>query len=209
MRTILVANRKGGAGKTLTAITVAAALAARGERVALADADPQKSAFRWLKRRPGDAPPIARLDWTSPKSLGNAPRKKADWVVVDAPGGLDGDDAQDLVARSHLLLVPLMPSWFDEDATKRFLRDLRTIKRIRKGRVEIHALANRVRPRSRATSELAAFCEDIGQMPLAWITERAAYGDLASQGLSVFDRPQKLYAPMRAQWQPVLDALAD
>ena len=191
MRTILVANRKGGAGKTLTAITVAAALAARGERVALADADPQKSAFRWLKRRPGDAPPIARLDWTSPKSLGNAPRKKTDWVVVDAPGGLDGDDAQDLVARSHLLLVPLMPSWFDEDATKRFLRDLRTIKRIRKGRVEIHALANRVRPRSRATSELAA------------------YGDLASQGLSVFDRPQKLYAPMRAQWQPVLDALAD
>lgn len=209
MRTILVANRKGGAGKTLTAITVAAALAARGERVALADADPQKSAFRWLKRRPGDAAPIARLDWTSPKSLGNVPRKKTDWVVVDAPGGLDGDDAQDLVARSHLLLVPLMPSWFDEDATKRFLRDLRTIKRIRKGRVEIHALANRVRPRSRATGELAAFCEDIGQVPLAWITERAAYGDLASQGLSVFDRPQKLYAPMRAQWQPVLDALAD
>lgn len=209
MRTILVANRKGGAGKTLLAITVAAALAARGERVALADADPQKSAFRWLKRRPDDAAPIARLDWTSPKSLGKAPGKKAGWVVVDAPGGLDGDEAQDLVARSHLLLVPLMPSWFDEDATKRFLRDLRSIKRVRKGRVEIHTVANRVRPRARAASELAAFCEEIGQMPLAWITERAAYGDLASQGLSIFDRPQKLYAPMRAQWQPVLDALAD
>ena len=26
-------------------------------------------------------------------------------------------------------------------------------------------------------------------------------------GLSVFDMPQKLYAPIRAQWAPVLDAL--
>ncbi|PJN94246.1 hypothetical protein CNY89_15620, partial [Amaricoccus sp. HAR-UPW-R2A-40] len=44
MRTVLVANRKGGCGKTLTAVTLAAALAGRGGTVALADADPQKSA---------------------------------------------------------------------------------------------------------------------------------------------------------------------
>ena len=32
--------------------------------------------------------------------------------------------------------------------------------------------------------------------------------ELAEQGLSVFDKPQKLYLPIRAQWAPVLAALA-
>ena len=54
MRTMLVANRKGGCGKTMAAITIAGGLAARGGAVALADADPQKSALRWLKHRPAD-----------------------------------------------------------------------------------------------------------------------------------------------------------
>ena len=48
MKTILVANLKGGCGKTMTAITLAGALANQGLRVGLADADPQKSSLQWL-----------------------------------------------------------------------------------------------------------------------------------------------------------------
>ena len=48
MRTIAVVNRKGGSGKTTTAVSLAAALAERGLSALLIDLDPQASASAWL-----------------------------------------------------------------------------------------------------------------------------------------------------------------
>ncbi len=79
---------------------------------------------------------------------------------------------------------------------------------MRKGRVGVHLIANRVRAQQTATARLRAFFTALGQEPLAWIGERAAYGDLAEQGLAIFDKPQRSYAPLRAQWEPVLAAIA-
>ena len=68
-------------------------------------------------------------------------------------------------------------------------------------------IANRVRPGGKAAGRLDAFLARLEHAPLAWISERAAYGELAERGLSVFDKPQKAYAAIRAQWAPVLAAL--
>lgn len=205
MKTILVANRKGGCGKTIVAITLAAALAAQGLRVALADADRQKSATRWLKHRPDAAAPIRVVDWSDDGDFGDAP-KKLDWLLIDAPGALTGGRATRLVEEAEAVMTPVLPSWFDVDATGRFLKEVEHLKRVRKGKVGVHLIANRVRP-GRAAGRLEAFFAGIGQPPLAWISERTAYAELAEQGLSIFDKPQRAYAPLRAQWQPVLAAL--
>jgi chromosome partitioning protein len=206
MKTVLVANRKGGCGKTMVAITLAGALAERGARVALADADPQKSALRWLKQRPEAVPAIRALDWTHSGDVGEAP-KGLDWLVIDAPGAIKGGRAEALIAEARAVITPVLPSYFDEDSTRRFLSDIEDIKRVRKGKVGVHLLANRVRAQARAVVRLQAFFDKLGQAPVAWITERAAYADLAEQGLSVFDKPQRLYRPIRAQWDPVLAVL--
>ncbi len=208
MKTILVANQKGGCGKTLTAITLASALSVKGYRVALADADNQKSALQWLKQRPTTATPIQTLDWRSSKSIGDV-SQNIEYLIIDAPGALTDEHAEQLVAEAHAIITPLQPSFFDIDSTRRFLKHLQDIKRIRKGKVQLLLLANRTKPNAANNKDIQAFFDKIDQQPMAWISERTAYGKLAMQGLSVFDQSQKIYQDMQAQWQPVLNAIID
>lgn len=206
MKTILVANQKGGCGKTLTAITLAAAFANKGFKVALADADHQKSSLQWLKLRDKAYANIIALDWREESSIGEAP-KKTDWLIIDAPGALSGEQAQHLIAESDAMIVPLQPSFFDIDSTRRFLKNIEDIKRIRKGKVAIHLLANRIKSGSMSQAQIQQFFDKIGQQPIAWINERSAYAQLAMQGLTVFDKNQKQYLVIQQQWEPMLRQL--
>ncbi|MEM6439431.1 MAG: ParA family protein [Pseudomonadota bacterium] len=205
-KSVLVANLKGGCGKTVAATTLAAALASRGSRVGLADADKQRSALRWARRRPPQTAPVEGLDWSRTSAFGEAPRK-LDWLIIDAPGALRGQKAEGLVAEAKAILIPLAPTFYDLDATKRFLKEIETLKRVRKGKAQVHLIANRVRPRTRAAASLDAAFAELGHAPLTRISERAAYGELAEHGLTVFDRPLKALDAARAQWAPVLEAL--
>ena len=59
MPVIVVANPKGGVGKSTLATQIAGFLAARGRAVTLGDLDRQQSSRQWLAVRPPQAPRIA------------------------------------------------------------------------------------------------------------------------------------------------------
>jgi len=206
MRTVLVANRKGGVGKTMIAVNLAAALAARDQRVAIADADRQQSSSAWLHRRPMDVSQIRGLDWSKGSDIGEHP-KRLDWLIIDAPGALKGAKAEKLIAEARAVLTPVQPSIFDENSTRAFLNEIEDLKRVQKGKVEVHVIANRVRPRSRAGTMLEEEMAAMGYPPLATLSDRSIYGEYAAYGLSIFDRNLASIRNLKAQWSPIFSEL--
>ena len=201
MIVVLVANTKGGCGKTTISTHLAAAFAGSGHRTALADADRQRSSLEWTRLRPGTATPIAGLDWS--KELAGPP-KGIERLVIDAPAAIKKKDVFDLVSMADVIVVPVLPSVFDQGSTLAFLGRLNELKAIRKNRKPVGVLRNRVRPRTRATARLARFLAEIEHADLGALPDRAIYNDVAAAGLSIFDLPGKRAEQLRADWAPLL-----
>ncbi|WP_035485136.1 ParA family protein [Geminicoccus roseus] len=201
---ILVGNGKGGVGKSTIATSLAAALANRGRRTVLADADRQRSSLRWLAARPEGQAAIQGLDWS--KKPGPLP-DGIERLVVDAPANMDGSEIEDLLDESDRVVVPVQPSLFDQAGTERFLAKLGKQKSVRKGKKEVVLVLNRLRSRARATGRLEAYAAGL-QLPVAArIVDRSIYEELATTGLSVFDLAGARTAAARAEWAELVELL--
>jgi chromosome partitioning protein len=199
---ILVANAKGGCGKTTIATQLAGALAAAGHVTALADADRQRSSLGWLARRPSRAAPIAGLDWTREVGL---PMRRTERLVVDAGPALRGKRITELVKAADLVVLPVLPSTFDETATRRFLDRLEEIGSIAKGRKRLAVVGNRIRVGTRAAERLEKFFGGIGHPIVVRLRDSQLYADTAVRGLSLFDAPGRRARELRGDWAPLLD----
>lgn len=196
MKTILIANPKGGAGKTTLSTNLAAMLAVRGERVLLWDLDRQKSSLQWLSRRPAHLPVIQRLD--------NAKDRDGEGtLVLDSPAGLHGDKLDDLLKRVEKVLVPIVPSSFDLAATAVFLNELADAKAIRKGRAFVAIVGMRVDARTRAAEKLDEFLAPIDLPVLTHLRDTQNYVTAAFEGKSIFDMAPSTVAADLEQWQPI------
>ncbi|MCP5363904.1 MAG: ParA family protein [Hyphomicrobiales bacterium] len=202
MITILVANMKGGAGKTTIATNLAAAYADNGLKTTLADADRQRSSLRWSRTRPDTASPVTGVDWT--KQFDDVPKGTAR-LVVDSPAGMRSKRVDDLVRLADVILVPIVPSVFDESATSKFLRQLQDVKPVRKGKRPYALVRNRVRRRSRATEHLEKFIDSLDCDAVGCVFDRAILPEVAADGCGVFDVGGKRGQSLREDWFEILD----
>ncbi len=197
MRSILIVNPKGGAGKTTLAVNLAAGLAHAGEGVCLWDLDRQHSALEWLKRRREGLPTVTRLD-----ERDKAPRKTT-YLVLDTPAATHGKRLGELLKDANKVLVPIQPSLFDIAASSDFLKELAEEKKAR--RVGVGVIGMRVDPRTRAATQLITFLRD-HEMPLVgWLRDTQMYPNAAFNGESVFDLPPYLAERETQMWRPILD----
>ena len=201
MQTLLVANPKGGSGKTTLATNVAGWLAGKRQRVALADADPQRSASAWLARRPALFPPIIAFDPEARRR--DLKGIEVDWLVVDSPAGASGDGLRDAMRQADAMLVPLSASTFDMAATEAFLHAIAEQKAVRHGDLPIGLVAMRIDARTRAATDLDEFLKGLPFPLVTHLRDTQVYIHCARDGLSVFDLPRSRGEQDWEQWKPL------
>lgn len=205
MRSIIVANPKGGAGKTTLASNLAGYLANQGRAVGLCDLDRQQSALRWLGFRDANLAPIEG-HFVANSAVARLP-SGGDWVVVDAPAGLQGYKLTDYLRAVDKVLVPVVPSVFDMAATEDFLNVLRS--EVRGARNKVGIVAMRVDPRTKAAAMLEEFLKHFDIPILAYLRSTQNYVNAAAGGGSLFDPPRARYKKDLEQWEPILRWLGD
>jgi len=116
--TIAVGAAKGGPGKTtlVAALAVAAALGARGLRVAVGDLDPQGSLTRWWNARAFDQPFLANLVGRPIAELQRELHEGGfDLLILDCPPGFS-TYLLEAISASDLVLIPTGASALDLEA---------------------------------------------------------------------------------------------
>jgi chromosome partitioning protein len=202
LRSVLVVNPKGGAGKTTVATNLAAGLASRGAEVYLWDLDRQQSSLTWLGIRPPHVPSIKRLDRRDdePVALG-----KGRWLVIDSPAAFHGKVLTQNLKLADKVLVPVQPSVFDMAATAAFLQALREEKAVRRHKTFVGIVGVRVDPRTKAAATLEAFLKQFDLPILTYLRDSQIYANAAFNGLSVFDMPSYVAERDLEQWAPILE----
>ena len=200
MPVIVVANPKGGVGKTTLATHIAGYFASRGHAVMLGDVDRQQSARTWLGLRPAGLAPVAA--WEVMHDAVVRPPKGTTHVVLDTPAGLHGKRLDEVMKLADKVLIPLQPSIFDIHATHAFVRQL--LARKRSGKVQIGIVGMRTREGTISTDQLRAFVEGLGLPLVGFLRDTQNYVHLAAHGLTLFDVGASRFARDTEQWQPLL-----
>jgi chromosome partitioning protein len=203
LSTVLIANPKGGSGKTTIATNLAGYFAKHGRHVVLSDMDRQQSSLNWLERRPASLPLIHALNGRGK----NIDSLSADWTIIDSPAGLHGDRLSEAVKVADWVIVPMQASSFDIGATEDFLRILCEEKAVRKERTFVAMVGMRIDNRTRAAASLQEYLEKSDFPVVGNLRNVQIYVRAAEQGASLFDlRPSEAERDIK-QWSSLLQWL--
>lgn len=200
MSVIVVANPKGGVGKSTLSTNVAGYLASRGGRVLLADMDRQQSARLWLQLRPAHLPPIEHWDASSDDTV--RPPKGADHVVIDTAAALQGKQLDNVLRHADKVLMPVQPSVFDIHATHEFIG--RLLAHRRSARLDIAVVQMRSKEGTIAHEQLRAYLGTVEVPVLGALRDTQNYVHLAAHGQTLWDVAPGRVERDLAQWEPLI-----
>lgn len=199
MPVIVIANPKGGVGKSTLATNLAGYLAASGRTVMLGDVDKQQSSQQWRAIRPAQLPVIQGWD-VSPDKLVRPP-KGVTHVVLDTPAGMHEQQLDAVLRIANKVLIPLQASLFDIQATHPFVQ--RLLAHRRAGDLNIGLVGMRVRENTKANEQLHNYLATLNAPVVAWLRDTQNYVQLAARGLTLWDVAKSRVERDLEQWRPL------
>jgi chromosome partitioning protein len=208
---LTISSRKGGCGKTVLAMILAATLADEGADVALLDTDPNHAAHRWATDT--RKPPIqayAEADAERLAELLPTLAERHDLLIIDT-AGFGNQAAMVAAAGADLVLVPVTPGEGDLVEAQRTVSYVEGLGRSTRRTIPVRVVANRVR---RATTLSRHVLSQLGTLSLprlqTVLSEAVSYGEISFSGVLPTDGTSAteitaLIAELReGNWLPAL-----
>jgi chromosome partitioning protein len=184
---IVIANSKGGVGKSTLAVHLATWLSRQGHRVTLADCDTQQSSSEWIREAAPDVKAV-RLD-NPDMILNDLPglSHDADYVVADGPGS-QTETSRALLLRADMAIVPCKASMLEVRALAKATEALRQAQDIRGGKPKAIIVLSMVGKNYRLTKDMKDAAQALA-LPMARTAMilRQVYADAPGQAATVWD----------------------
>ena len=198
----MVLNSKGGSGKSTIATSIASYYATRGNKVVLADCDPQASSLEWLAARPSGRSTISGIDGSSGKF--RIPRS-ADYIVYDTPAAVHGRELSAFLRRAQSIIIPVLPSPIDMRAATPFIQKVLDNGRVARKEARVALIANRCRENYNIYHQLDTYLRKIRKAPfISVLRETQNYVRAAERGLGIFELAPYAVRKDLDQWDPIV-----
>jgi chromosome partitioning protein len=203
MLKILVASSKGGCGKTTIATNLAAYFALNGKNTVLVDTDRQASSQRWCEKRVGFGAPVLPISGVRAGWESRIPAD-AQCVVVDAPAAIRPGELAELLDDAHALVIPVLPSRIDLEASEVFIGEVAALSKIKRGKVAVGLVANRLKPWTTAAQQAV---DEIKRLPfplVGQLRDTQGYVLMTGLGKSIFDYHSEVIRSHQEDWEKLI-----
>lgn len=207
---ILVSNAKGGCGKTTIATNIASYYASKDKVVRLFDYDTQGSSQHWNNRRSEQYAKIDVVD-AARRSGSHMTRSwhmrvplETDVVIIDTPAGIDGPELASMLQENDFLIIPVLPSPIDIQATAYFIKDILLNGKARKKQIQIAVVANRVRKHTLMYHSLERFLFTLKLPFVTSFRDTQFYNKAIEKGVGILDINNAQTRIDQEQWAPLV-----
>ena len=207
MKTIVVANQKGGSGKSTVTVHLAAAAEHAGHGpVVISDTDPQGTVGDWFNQRKRSGFDTPRY---APLALSELQRKVSDldaagaaYLFIDTAPSI-GTVNEELFAIADLILIPLNPTPADLHAL------VKGLPLVKKSGKPFHFVMSRVRANLRNNEGAAMALEALGLVFPTRMHERVIYAETFAHGKTALEIDPKSLAAQEVEslWLQVREKL--
>jgi chromosome partitioning protein len=125
-------------------------------------------------------------------------------VVIDSAAGIRAGEIGEYLDGVDAVIVPMLPSSIDLEAAEPFLAELADLPRIKRGKVPVALVANRLKPWTNASQQAVDEIKGFPFPVVAELRDTQGYVLASALGKSIFDYNSELVRSHQDDWSKLL-----